>query len=272
MELTELTGEHGVDSYNLHPSWSPDGKWIVYASDMVPLNNQFGNFDLYLVQSDGQNWHQLTFGGHSLDPDWSPDGQWIAYIINNEIGLISPDGSKSQILTYQPGIKNLPTWSPDGRFLAYLYDDFKNVASDQGLEVWVLEVQTRRSYRVATDASSLRLTTLSWSPDGKRIIFSGHQNQDCTKLYSVENKENGQVETLSLLPAGPQYGMAWSPEGDWISYVVAPAFTCTKAATDAGGKFFRLFIARPDGSNRIELADLPGIEPIQPEWGPLPKK
>jgi TolB protein len=213
----------------------------------------------------------LTYGGWSSDPDWSPDGQWIAYVIKDEIGLISLDGSKARILTYQPGgSKALPTWSPDGHFLAYLYYNPQREPLDP--EVWVLEVQSGRNYRVATGAMAFP-RTLSWSPDGQKIIFSTLSERDCKKLYSVENKENGRVEEINLSPAGQQEGMVWSPDGKWFAYAVSPTSTCTDLRSDAGGKLGRLFIAQPDDPNGIELlADWPGLDPVQPKWKPLPTK
>ena len=52
--ITQLTSnQYGVDDY---AKWSPDGKKIVFSSDM---DGQF-NFDLYVMDSDGTNITRLT--------------------------------------------------------------------------------------------------------------------------------------------------------------------------------------------------------------------
>lgn len=60
--------------YNLTtPSWSPDGKWIVFSTG-----------DIYKMPFDGNCFDtasiiQLTTSGHNFFPKWSPDGNYIAY-------------------------------------------------------------------------------------------------------------------------------------------------------------------------------------------------
>jgi dipeptidyl aminopeptidase/acylaminoacyl peptidase len=71
-------------TYNcIHPKWSPDGRWIVYASDEGLDAQGRHNYDIWMMRSDGTRKTQLTTNG-SLDdsPNWSPDGKRIYFRSN----------------------------------------------------------------------------------------------------------------------------------------------------------------------------------------------
>jgi len=54
---------------NDRPAWSPDGKRIVFESNVDRRSNQ-----IYVVDADGTGVTQLTFeNGSSGSPEWSPD-------------------------------------------------------------------------------------------------------------------------------------------------------------------------------------------------------
>src|SRR6202011_73464 len=56
-------------------AWSPDGKTIVFVSNISGRNN------LWLVPSEGGWPTQLTVSDQrQTAPAWSPDGKWIAYM------------------------------------------------------------------------------------------------------------------------------------------------------------------------------------------------
>jgi TolB protein len=61
---TNLTNNPATD---LEPSWSPDGKWIVFSSDRT------GGFDLYIMRPDGSDLKRLTTNpAKDSDPSWGP--------------------------------------------------------------------------------------------------------------------------------------------------------------------------------------------------------
>jgi len=57
------------------PSWSPDGKQLVFTGYDGGLS------DLFVVNADGTNLHRLTNDKYAdLEPSWSPDGKTIAFV------------------------------------------------------------------------------------------------------------------------------------------------------------------------------------------------
>jgi hypothetical protein len=57
----------------MHPKFSPDGKWIAYASD------ESGRFEVYVAPfpGPGRKWQISSTGG--LDPRWRDDGRELFY-------------------------------------------------------------------------------------------------------------------------------------------------------------------------------------------------
>ncbi len=102
-------------------SWSPDGKTVVFVSNISGRNN------LWLVPADGGWPTQLTISDQrQTQPVWSPDSKWIAYMSDYDgdeqwdIFLVSPKDGRVVNLTHTREIaEESPRWSPDARYLAY---------------------------------------------------------------------------------------------------------------------------------------------------------
>jgi TolB protein len=76
--LTQVTRLGGA---NFAPSWHPDGKRLIFASNIHDPKGR--NFDLYLVNLDGSGLEQVTFNG-TFDgfPMFSPDGKRLVFASN----------------------------------------------------------------------------------------------------------------------------------------------------------------------------------------------
>jgi TolB protein len=105
-----------IDAY---PQLSPDETKIVFQS------NRLGNWDIFIVDSDGTNLHQLTTDTlNEVTPKWSPDGKRIVYCIdvdtvNSDIYIMDADGKNKKRLTTFPGDDSHPNWSPDGKQIIF---------------------------------------------------------------------------------------------------------------------------------------------------------
>lgn len=68
-----------LNGNNVYPRWSPKADKIAFMSSAC------GSWDLWLVDSDGENKHRLTnLPGNELYPAWDPRERWLAFVRGDE--------------------------------------------------------------------------------------------------------------------------------------------------------------------------------------------
>ena len=162
MRLTHMADPANGAVGAVNPSWSPDGKWIVF--------NSFLSRDLYVINVDGTGLTRLTdHPANEANPDWSPDGRRIAFNSNRDGGnadiyVMNADGEgEPERLTSALGVDMGADWSPDGRRIAF------ESQRDGNREIYIMNSdgtgQSRLTNNLELDAFP------SWSPDGLWIAL-----------------------------------------------------------------------------------------------------
>jgi Tol biopolymer transport system component len=154
-------------SYNIDPSWSLDGKTILYMS----TNFNTPHYEIYAVNSDGSDETRITrtkssewiVNGQQM---WSPDGRKITFTYWDEKGeqvidricIMNSDGSERIFITDGPS-DNEPRWSPDGKKIAFVSQ------RDGQPEIYIMNIdgsnQTRITYSSVDESW---LWQFQWAP------------------------------------------------------------------------------------------------------------
>jgi Tol biopolymer transport system component len=122
------------------PSFSPDGKWIVFSriEDEKERRN-----DIYLIDINGNNLKRLTFSNDNTYPTFTPRGSEIVFVSNKEgkDNLYKVDLKTMKIEKVidlnATEVANL-NFSPDGKKLVFtmLHEKY-----EQGFDIWMLNLE-----------------------------------------------------------------------------------------------------------------------------------
>ena len=195
------------------PAWSPDGKQVVFVSNISGRNN------LWLVPAEGGWPIQLTVSEQrQAQPRWSPDGKWITYISDYDgdeqwdVFLVSPKSGQVVNLTHTREISEEdPVWSADGRYLAYTVKP----KTSSSYEIDVYDMVLRDVKHITTETpADLSNEEPIWSKDGKWIVYTQSQANGTDSNVFIAEVASG--KSVLLTPHnGEQFYSAddLSPDG-----------------------------------------------------------
>ena len=191
--------------------------WDVYNTDDIhPLINETGN---------------VTYG---FFPDFSPDGKEITFIcgISGKLAVWVQDfnGNNSRVIYANKDIDYNaapPRFSPDGNKIVFVMWGYNNttkhvrkslcILTKSGNE-WGPDADMKVIYTLNNTKTSGYLAFPSWSPDGKRIIFSIYGSFETDDgIWSI-SPDGTNLTLISAMSNDSDYP-SFSPDGSKILYM-----------------------------------------------------
>lgn len=221
------------DGSNLHPitnlpegacqpSWSPDGKRLVFISPCKLNTDSYRASSLYLMDSDGGNLTPLpTAPGGDFDPAWSPDGKRIAFTSlrdgHKEIYTLEVESGVVTRLTDSPTDEenSQPAWSPFSNQIVF------TKLRVGALQIWTMTDTGQGAQQVVRSGQQYWDFLPVWSPDGQYILFNQRQvnvpSLPWLMQIRYEDRET-QAATRVKLGVLTLQNLHFSPDGFWIAY------------------------------------------------------
>lgn len=247
MALQPLLGDTAT---NIQAALSPDRTRIAFSS------NRNGNFDIYLVDSDGKNLRRLTTDPRNEgDPAWTPDGQRVVYTATrgtgSQIAIMSLDGSEV-VLTSTAGGNHSPAVSTDGTIAFVSGRDGNQEIYAMGLDGGYSRRVTRTSVRESSP-KFFRNGDLAYAVERG----GGSKGSRIMRMALGSTRSTALLETEAPIPS-----FAVSRDGDRLAYVVARIANAARGRVD-----FNLFLqSTAPGTPPIPVPLRPGEQILTPSF------
>ena len=196
--------------FSRHLGFSRDGRRMIYVQTDNQANIQVADFDARTEKVVGEpRW--VTRGDRVvIRPELSPDGRQFLMRVprrtQDDIALVSRDGTNWRDLTDDKYFDRYPRWSPDSKRVVFVSDRTGTY------EIWMIDA----------DGSNLRQLTYNsppntsfpiFSPDGARLLY-----RKVFTNFILDLGKTWEAQTPEQLPPPPKPGELfvvwdWSPDG-----------------------------------------------------------
>ena len=305
----QLEDYYTVKSVN-SPRISPDGRWVAYTVSTRVEEDNSTLVETWVVRADGSGRADRVRhrGGDVSSPSWA-DGSRLRFEDDSGDGWVVDPNRLGDAATRTANDDPPGVLSPDGRWRAVVRDISRPRASAPGLTAfeqrhadrfegaqfdWYPFVRDGQDFPLPdrgtmnsaeiflelADGSGearqltslgLRPGSVSWSPDGRTILFTVDENVFTELQYSRTDLFTVEVsgELTRLTDDGFTYsGVGFSPDGEWMSYVRSFGTDyIIERQLDHGGPR-DLYVRPASGGDPVNLTGAFDLDAGTPRWAP----
>jgi len=262
MQLNQPPGRNGVIAYTL--------------MDIAerPYNH------LRMVNADGTNDHEVAQGAA---PFYSFDGQTLMYftgfgVDSTDMELIqaNADGSAPHAVSGYRQTGFYP--SPDGT-LILMRDPDQDLRSPGATKEWFLlnVADGTRRLLIPEAPATQRYLDFLWSPDASQIAYSVMQevttsdnSGEFRAAIDIVDVATGMTRRLTSRPGTDSMGLAWSPDGMYLTYPGVPDGEPAPSLDGGTESFYPpldIFLIGADGTGDTNATNSPELDQ-DPRWAP----
>ncbi len=244
------------------PTWSPDGKTLIYSMQGSLWRQQLGDTVA----------EQLTDGpGYDGQPDWSPDGRWVVYSSYHddaiELRVLELATLVSQSLLAGGAVHVEPRWSPDGGNIAFV-----STAFEGRWHIYLLPMKGGQAagppVRLTSDHDSGlpryyysrfdHYLSPTWSPDGASLMLVSNAGHiwGTGGIWRMEAREGGAFREIRNEETTWKARPDWSHDGKRVVY-----------SSYLGGQWHQLWLMTAEGGDPLQLT-YGDFDATEPRWSP----
>ena len=186
-------------SVNSSPTFTPDGKQIMYSSSAGGRCCR-----LFLANLDGTNFRPVTQSPFiDTEPKINPKtGAQVVFVSGRsgpqQIYRMNIDGGDIERLSEGTGEASNPSWNPNGDFIAFSWT--RGFAAGK-FNIFTMDVASKRYNQLTHDEG--RNENPSWAPDGAHLAFAstrGGRSQIYTMLANGTDSQRLTNEGINYSP------------------------------------------------------------------------
>jgi Tol biopolymer transport system component len=206
-------------------AFSPDGRRLAFLSESSGITARIEICDFRLGST---RLLRLPIEASRFPLSWSRDGETLLFLGGDSLGygadqkpyLVHIDnGALNELGGSAPWYWDGAALSPDSKKLAFLLQ-LKYPGGEEPERLVVFDPVAATFEKIVGSNQVAQIDSLSWSPDGRKIVFCAYRGDAQGDLY-IADVRTKHVTPLLATGAGERRP-AWSPDARWVAFERSP--------------------------------------------------